>query len=339
VRFDLLIKTLIITTKKVMHKNDIQYLRSIISHQNTSIMHNLKSNFDRFFNITKSIFTNSINSFDNFFDYRNKPKLSDCQIIALSVTGESLGIDSESYFWGKLKNDHIHDFPNLVDRSNFNRRRKRLSPFIEELNKTIASILNEGESCFLVDSIPIPVCKNAREKGSKVCKENFETAPDKGYSAVNKTWFYGYKLHLLTSANGVFHSMELTKASMHDVQYLSQVKHSGLNNCLLLADKGYLSSTRQVDLFSTCNVQLETPKRSNQEDCTNYPFIFRRLRKRIETLFSQLCDQFMLKRNYAKTLVGLSVRILTKVTAVTFLQYINLKNGKPINHLKYALAI
>jgi len=61
-------------------------------------------------------------------------------------------------------------------------------------------------------------------------------------------------------------------------------------------------------------------------------------RKRIETLFAQLCDQFMLKRNYAKSTLGLSVRILTKITAVTLLQFINSKNDKPINHLKYALA-
>ena len=321
-----------------MHNFDIQYLRSIISHQNTSTMHNLKSNFDRFFNITKSVFKNRIDSFDNFSSYRNKPKMSDCQIIAFAITGESLGIDSESYLWGKLKNEHSQDFPNLIDRSNFNRRRKRLYPFIEQLNKDIAGLINKGENCFLVDSIPIPVCKNAREKQSKVCKENFETAPDKGYSAVNKTWFYGYKLHLLTSVNGVFHSMDLTRASVHDVQYLSQVKYSGLNNCTLLADKGYLSSTQQLDLFSSCNVKLETPMRLNQKDYSLFPPVFKKVRKRIETLFSQLCDQFMLKRNYAKTLIGLSVRILTKITSVTLLQYINLKNDKPINKLKYALA-
>jgi len=212
-----------------MHKFDIQYLKSKKHHFNTSIMHNLKSNYERFFLITKSVFNNRINSFDNFFDYRNKPKLSDCQIIAFSITGESLGIDSESFLWGKLKSEHSQDFPNLIDRSNFNRRRKRLYPFIEQLNKSIAGFINEGEDFYLVDSIPIPICKNAREKSSKVCKENFETAPNKGYSAVNKTWYFGYKLHLLTSVRGVFHSMDLTKASVHDVQYLSQVKHSGLN--------------------------------------------------------------------------------------------------------------
>jgi len=46
----------------------------------------------------------------------------------------------------------------------------------------------------------------------------------------------------------------------------------------------------------------------------------------------------MLRRNHAKTISGLSVRILSKTTAVILLQYINSKNGKPLNHLKYGLA-
>jgi hypothetical protein len=300
-------------------------------------MHNLKTNFDKFFNITKSVFKDRLKQDDNFFFYPNKPKMSNCEIIALSVTGESIGIDSENYFWGKLKNDHKDDFPRLIDRSNFNRRRKHLHSFIEQLNQYLADSLNESEDVYLVDSIPVPVCQIAREKRSKICKENFETAPDKGYSTVSKSYYYGYKLHLVTSVRGIFHSMDLTKASVHDVYYLSEIKNSGLSTCTLIADKGYLSSTYQVDLFNSCQVNLQTPKRANQER-NPFPFIFKRVRKRIETLFSQLCDQFMLKRNYAKTNLGLSVRILSKITAVTLLQYINSKNNKPLNHLKYALA-
>ena len=92
--------------------------------------------------------------------------------------------------------------------------------------------------------------------------------------------------------------MDLSKASVHDVHYLSEVKNSGLSTCTLIADKGYLSSTYQVDLFNSCQVDLQTPKRANQVR-EPYPVIFKRMRKRIETLFAQLCDQFMLKRNYA----------------------------------------
>lgn len=323
--------------KKVMHNTEQQYIRSNINQILTSYMHNLKTNFEKFFNITKSVFKDRLNQADNFYSYPNKPKLSDCEIIALSVTGESIGIDSENYFWGKLKSDHKDDFPRLIHRSNFNRRRKRLYPFIEELNEHLAHFLNESEDVYLVDSIPVPVCQIAREKQSKICKDDFETAPDKGYSAVSKSYYYGYKLHLVTSVRGIFHSMDLTKASVHDVHYLSEIKNSGLSTCTLVADKGYLSSTYQLDLFNSCQVNLQTPKRANQERMP-YPVIFRRVRKRIETLFSQLCDQFMLKRNYAKSNLGLSVRILSKITAVTLLQYINSKNNKPLNHLKYALA-
>jgi hypothetical protein len=198
--------------------------------------------------------------------------------------------------------------------------------------------MNEGEDTYLVDSIPMPICQIAREKSSKICKEDFETAPDKGYSAVSKSWYYGYKLHLVTSVRGVYSSMDMTKASVHDIHYLKNIKQSGLKNCTLIADKGYLSKPYQLDLFYTCQIKLETPKRYNQHDKELFPYVFKRSRKRIETLFAQLCDQLMLKRNYAKTKTGFTVRVLCKITSVTMLQYLNSINNKPINHLKYALA-
>jgi len=39
----------------------------------------------------------------------------------------------------------------------------------------------------------------------------------------------------------------------------------------------------------------------NQHDDQKRPYSFRKTRKRIETLFSQLCDQFLIRRNYAKS--------------------------------------
>lgn len=301
-------------------------------------MHNLRSDFDKFFDLTKSILKDRVNGSGNLKFYSNKPKMTDCEIIALSLTSESLEIDSENYLWGKLKCDHSSDFPNLIDRSNFNRRRKKLYPYIELLNQTVANEMILDEDVYLVDSIPIPICKLAREKQVKICKEQFETAPDKGYSAVNKAYYFGYILHLITSVKGIFHIMDLTKASVHDVHFLPQLKYTGLNNCTLIADKGYFSSEYQLDLFSSNLVKLHTPTRSNQKNHLPFEPIYRRVRKRIETLFAQLCDQFMLKRNYAKSLMGLSVRLLTKITGVTLRQFFNLQNNKPLNHLKYALA-
>ncbi len=78
--------------------------------------------------------------------------------------------------------------------------------------------------------------------------------------------------------------------------------------------------------------------RNNQQNKVPIAPVFKKNRKRIETLFSQLCDQFMLKRNYAKSVAGLTLRILNKIAAVTCLQFINKQNNKLLNHLKYALA-
>ena len=69
-------------------------------------------------------------------------KKSDCQIIALALTVESIGIDSESYFFSKLKSNYTSDFPNFIDSSNFNRRHKRLYPWISALNQGLSNILS-----------------------------------------------------------------------------------------------------------------------------------------------------------------------------------------------------
>ena len=301
-------------------------------------MHNLKTNFDKIYQIVKSSLSDKLDNRDNLQFYPRLPKMNDCSIIALSICQETLGIDSENYLWSKLSNDYGADFPSLVDRSNFNRRRRRLQMFVHEVTKELSVNLTKGEDVFIVDSIPVPVCKIAREKRCKFGRESFETSPDKGYSAVSKSYYYGYKLHLVTSVTGVFYSMDLTKASVHDVSYLKDVKQSGMKNATLIGDKGYLSKQVQLDLFNYSNIKLQTPKRSNQKQESEWHPIFRKSRKRIETLFSQLCDQMMLKRNYAKTNNGLTTRLISKIAAVTILQYINYQQNKPINHLKHALA-
>ena len=301
-------------------------------------MHNIKTNFDKFYEIVKSSLQDKLNQDDNLQHYPNKPKMNDCSIISLSICAEAIGIDSENYLWSKIKKDYKEDFPDLIDRSNFNKRRRRLHLFIHEVTRFLAGQLNRSEDVFLMDSIPVPVCKIAREKRCKFGKDSFEKSPDKGYSAVSKQYYYGYKLHLVTSVNGVFHSMDLTKASVHDVDVLKEIKYGKMSNATLVGDKGYISKEEKIDLFETCNIRLETPKRSNQKDQEQWHPVFRKCRKRIETLFSQLCDQMMLKRNYAKSLGGLITRLITKIAAVTILQSMNYINKKPLNHLKHALA-
>lgn len=316
---------------------DSYYLKGVNFHKNTKPMHDLKANFDKILPIVKLTLTDQLNDADNLQFYPNKPKLTDVCIISFALLQEALSIDSERWFWSKLKADYSQAF-DLPDLSRYNRRRKRLAYWTHQLARLWSQALSPCEDTFIVDSIPIPIAHIAREHATNVCRETFATAPDKGYSAVLGQYYIGYKLHLLVSLNGVYQRMELTKASVHDSKYLKNIKNSGIKNSLVLGDRGYLSEDHQTDLFESCGIDLQTPMRSNQKNFRPWPKVFKNARKRVEVIFSQLCDQMMLKRNYAKTFDGLQARIISKIAAVTFLQYLNKENKRPINHLKHALS-
>ncbi len=72
-----------------------------------------------------------------------------------------MSIDSENLLFKKLNSYHDQDFPQLIARSQFNRRKKDLLHYIDKVRATQAQHFVATEQYFIVDS----------------------TAPDKGYCA------------------------------------------------------------------------------------------------------------------------------------------------------------
>ena len=102
-------------------------------------------------------------------------------------------------------------------------------------------------------------------------------------------------------------------------------------------DKGYLSAEVQKNLFEVANITLEVPHRLNQKNWRPPTWAYKKFRKRIETIFSQLNDNLMMIRNYAKHSCGLFARMAGKIAAITFMQYVNFINHRPIGQIKYSL--
>jgi len=291
-------------------------------------MNNLNANYERILEVLRKL------SKDQLLAYqRRKPKLSDLEVIALSLTAEYMSIDSENDLFRKLP----VSISEKIERSVYNRRRKRLVMYLDKIRLKLASCFNEFEDFFIVDSMPLEVCKLSRSSRSKICKELDYAYPDKGYCAAQQSNYYGYKLHAVCSVRGVFQSVDLSPASVHDINYIKDIK-TQISDCTLIGDKGYLSAEVQLNLFETLNIKLNTPMRNNQLNYKRQPYIFRKSRKRIETLFSQLCDQFMIRRNYAKSFEGFKTRILSKITALTTIQFINkFIFDRNINNIKISI--
>ncbi len=128
-----------------------------------SYMHNLATNFDKILEISKLALAEYLLPNGNFFAYRHLPKLSDIEVVALPITSEALGIDSENLLFSKLKSEYSREFPNLTDLCNYNRRRKKLQDYIALVAQPVSKIINPDNNQLIIDSSAhshLPECEN-----------------------------------------------------------------------------------------------------------------------------------------------------------------------------------
>ena len=292
-------------------------------------MNNFTANYNKILKVLKSITKK-----ENFLTQIREPKLKDIELLAMNLTSEYMSIDSECQLFRIIP----EVLSSKIERSVYNRRKRKLFTSMEFIRKKLSERFNEFEDYYIVDSMPLEVAKLSRSSRSTICKESYDTAPNKGFCASQNMMFYGYKIHAVCSINGIFKSFDISKASVHDIHYLKDIKNQ-FSDCVILGDKGYLSADYQLDLFESKQIKLEVPMRKNQNNYKKQAYVFRKSRKRIETLFSQLCDHFMIRRNYAKTFDGFKTRILSKITSLTIIQYINsFIFDRKINNLKINIA-
>ncbi len=303
---------------------------------NTISMHNFIAKFRKVLEICKQYAGNQVNERGNIPRRGVVPTFSDLEVVALSITAEAFSIDSENCLFTRLGIECPNTIPNLITRRQFNQRRKLTRLLGENIRKAIAKAIDGGEFVFSIDSKPVKVCQNARAERCSMGRTDIEHAPSWGYCASQNMYYYGYKLHALCGTTGVIHSYDMTAANVHDIHYLKDIQWE-YHDCMILGDKGYLSVPIQQDLFTSANITLEVPYRLNQKNWRPPLWAYKRYRRRIETVFSQLNDQLMMIRNYAKQPQGFFTRIAAKVAAFTMLQYFNLLYHKPIGQLKYAL--
>ena len=248
-------------------------------------------------------------------------KLSDSEIITISVCGELIGIDSESAWFSFVKKNCKHLFPKMGSRSRFNRTRRALLPTTELLREKLLSVFSMPYSqYFIVDSFPLPVCKFGRARYSHTFRGY---GADYGKCASKKETYFGYKVHAMITLEGFITTFEITPASTDDREGLRDMTDS-LSNITVLGDKGYVGEnlTSEMKEQGICLMSL---KRSNSK--SDWPKSVRqlifRLRRRVETVFSQLSEQLHAERVLAKSFQGLCTRLVNKILAYNICLVLN----------------
>ena len=120
---------------------------------------------------------------------------------------------------------------------------------------------------------------------------------------------------------------EVTPANVDDRAALPDIVDE--RDLIIFGDKGYVSKELEKRLKEEGKMLLAL-KRKNAKD--NFPKELRqikfKIRRRIETTFSQLTCQLNTERVLAKSFYGLKTRLMGKFLAYNICQYINKINGK-----------
>jgi hypothetical protein len=130
------------------------------TYYNTENIDNLKDFFTISFvlidDVYNEIIPTSIKNRRNIFE----SKLSDSEIIAISLVGEALTIDSEKAWFYFVKKNYKDLFPHICDRTRFNRTKRNLYKNILEIQKYFYNLpIFKDDDIRIIDSMPIPVCK------------------------------------------------------------------------------------------------------------------------------------------------------------------------------------
>ena len=238
-------------------------------------------------------------------------KMSDSEIITLSICSELISIDSENAWYSFVKRNYRHLFPNLCCRTRFNRTRRALLQVTELLRQKIGQVLPVPHSrYFVIDSFPLPVCRFGR---ARYCRSFRADGANYGRCPSKKETYYGFKVHALITLEGYITAFEITPASVDDREGLRDLaeNHLGL---VILGDKGYTGRILWEDMKQQ-GVCLMSLKPSNYKE--NWPREVRQLifrfRRRVETVFSQLTEQTNAERVLAKSFRGLCTRLQNKI--------------------------
>lgn len=243
-----------------------------------------------------------------------KPIFSDSEVITLMLAEDFIPYPGELQFLGYIRANHLALFPQLITQSQFNRRARGLRLLVEALRREwLVELGIEHADHFLLDTKPIPVVGYKRSKKHS----DFAGSAAYGYCSSRELHYYGYKLVMITTLDGLPVLYELVPANIEQRQAAETVLDR-LANAQVFGDKGFLGEEWQAQIERQTGNCVTTPRRVNQ--IVQHPDGFERLlnsiRERIEGVFHEIQNTGRhLEHLLAKSVVGLVTRVITKVAS------------------------
>lgn len=206
--------------------------------------------------------------------------------------------------------------PYMLSASRFNRRLHRIKPLFLTLFAYLGETFKQmnEESVYVIDTFPLPACDNYRIRRSR----RYQGEDYRGYQASKKRYFYGLKLHLLTTIQATPVEFFLTPGSCADVSGLDYFDFDLPERSKIIGDKAY-NDYELEDVLKAADLELLPIRKDNSK--RPFPpwwhYLQAHWRKAVETAGS-LLERLLPKHIHAVTAQGFELKAVLFVVAFAF---------------------
>lgn len=207
----------------------------------------------------------------------------------------------------------LHYLSGPLSLSRFNRRLHRLADWLPLLAEILGQAFEQA-GCLIIDSLPVPVCRRVRARrcrkvrGAEYC----------GYCAAKHEKFFGWRLHVVCTPEGIPVRYSLLPAACHDLTPIHELLWALPAGVWVLGDKAYNSHSDERRLQQETGVRLVPIRKANMRlNSWEERQALEQHRHTVETLNSQ-AEKMGLERLYARTNAGLDIKVAASVVALVF---------------------
>ncbi|MEU4502154.1 IS982 family transposase [Streptomyces sp. NPDC024089] len=254
------------------------------------------------------------------------PRLSDAELVTLAMMQAMLGFTSEAK-WLRHARAHLrHLFPYLPQQPGYNKRLRKAARLLRGITRILATNTSVwSDDVWIVDSTPVE-CGRSRET---VKRSDLAGWAQYGYCASHSRFFWGLRLHLICTLQGLPVAFALTGAKADERETLLAAEPDFLQSRpgqTLIGDKNYFGRAFEHELAEH-GIQLLRPTRKGERQRPG-THLFKPLRQVIESINETLKGQLDLEQHRGRTPGGVIARVMQRILALTAAIWYNDHTGR-----------
>lgn len=241
-----------------------------------------------------------------------RSELTDAEVI-------TTGLVAALYFGGNIERSRSFMrstglMPRMLSKSRLSRRLHRVAGLVNSLFHRLGLVLKEASPStkYLLDSFPVSICDNMRISRCRMVKDK----EFRGYIASKRRYFYGVRVQVVTTEEGVPVELAFLPGAASDVRGLGVLPLELPEGSQLFMDSGYTDYAAEDAALEVDGIEFAPSRKSNSKrgDDIWRSYYKQLMRKRIETVFSQITAMFP-KHIHAVTLDGFLLKVSMFVIA------------------------